>query len=182
MKNFLIKYFHILFISTCFITTSWGQSQSVKDFRDHHKTEQTLFFYPSTLRMINLDKDPDFYQLVQHVNKLQFLTFDKKENPVEAEAIQKLRKDIQKENYEELLTMDNKGNNIHIYGLGDANEDMVGVIDNSQTLTLLDLDGYVDMTSLIKLMQGNFSFGRITNLMETVGKEQKTGPKKPDQK
>lgn len=164
----------LLIFFICLTTSAWAQSKIVNRFQEKHKSGQALFFYPSTLRMINIEKNPDYYQLVSNIDKLQFLSFDKEENKIASETVKQLQQDIEKEGYEELFSMDDKNSSIHIYASDDSNEPegIVGVIDNTQMLTLIHMEGFVDMTSLLKLMQSNFNFGKITQLMNTIANQE----------
>lgn len=119
--------------------------------------------------MINMEKNPDYYQLVSHVDKLQLLTFDKKENNISSSAVKQLWHDIQNENYQELLSMDDQTRHVRIYALGDDEpEGIVGVIDYGQALTLVEMEGFIHMPSLLKLMQSDFNFGKIAQLMNSA--------------
>lgn len=178
MKNLLLT--TLFFI--CLTTSAFAQSKTISRFHEKHKSGQSLFFYPSTLRMINIEKNPDFYQLVSHVDKLQFLTFDKTENAISLETVQQLRQDISKENYQEMLSMDDQTKSIRVYSLGEGNqpEGIVGIIDNAESLILLDMEGFIHMASLLKLMQSDFNFGTITKLVNTTANQEDQGQKNPE--
>lgn len=176
MKNLLFIFF------ICLTTSVFAQSKAISRFQEKHESGQSLFFYPSTLRMINVEKNPDYYQLVSHVDKLQFLTFDKTANVISLEAVKQLRQDIRKENYQEMLSMDDQTKSIRIYALGEGNQPqgIVGIIDNAQSLILLDMEGFINMASLLKLMQSDFNFGMITKLVNTTAKQENQSSENPE--
>lgn len=147
------------------LTALSAQSTTVADFREQHSTSQDYFLYPSTLRMVNLDKNPDLYQLVHDVEKLQILLFDRP--TVDRSAVQNLRQGIRKEAYEELISFRQKDSQITVYARGDSPqlEGVVGMVDNQQTLALIDLTGFVDLPALVNLMQSGYDFSAITKLV-----------------
>lgn len=145
--------------------TLLAQSQSVARFQETHNTSGSFYLYPSTLRMVNLNENPDFYKLVNQVEKLQILLFDPA--TVDRPAWQELQQGIQQEAYEELISFQQKDSQITVYARGDSPdfEGVVGTVDNEQTLALIDLAGFVDLPALINLMQGDFDFSPITKLV-----------------
>ncbi len=168
----------------CLLLTSQAiaQSPTVDRFREQHKTQQNLYFYPSTLRMINVDKNPDYYALVRHLDALQVLSFSKAENTLDKKNIQQFQQNIRRENYQELLSLDEKQRTIRLYALGNGNvpEGIIGFIDSPQSLTLIEMEGFVDMPALLRLMQSDFNFGKFTQLINTTA-EQKRGNDQPRQ-
>ena len=154
------------------LTVLLAQSETVADFREQHATRQDFFLYPSTLRMVNLDKNPDLYKLVHDVDKLQILLFDRPS--VDRSAVQQLRQGIRGEDYEELISFRQQGSQITVYAQGNSPtlDGVVGVVDNQQTLALIDLEGFVDLPALMRLMQGDYDFSPMTNLVNLSLKEQ----------
>ncbi len=162
----------LTFVLLLNLTSLRAQSSTVADFRAQHATRQDFFLYPSTLRMVNLDKNPDLYQLVHDVEKLQILLFDRPS--VDRSAVQQLRQGIRGENYDELISFRQKGSQVTVYAQGDSPtlDGVVGVVDNQQTLALIDLEGFVDLPALMRLMQGGYDFSPMTNLVNLSLKEQ----------
>ena len=155
------------------LTTLLAQSNAVATFREQHPTSQDFYLYPSTLRMVNLDKNPDAYQLVNDVEKLQILLFDR--DSVERPALLQLQRSIQSEAYEELISFREKDSQITVYARGDSPQldGVVGVVDNQQTLALFDMAGFIDLPSLMNLAQSDFDFSAVTKLVNmTAGDRQ----------
>lgn len=149
------------------VTTLLAQSKTIADFRDQHRTHQDFYLYPSTLRMINLEQHPDAYRLVNNVEKLQILLYDR--NEVDRPAIQQLQRGVQDEAYEELISFREKDSRITVYARGDHRLDgVVGIVDNQQTLALVDLAGFVDLPALMNLLQGDYDFSAVTSLVNVA--------------
>ncbi|MGB3778159.1 MAG: DUF4252 domain-containing protein [Tunicatimonas sp.] len=155
----------LIFPLLCALSPLWAQSRTVADFREQHATRQDFFLYPSTLRMANLEKNPDLYQLVHDVEKLQILLFDRAS--VDRSAVQQLRQGIRGEAYEELISFRQKDSQITLYARGDSPqlEGVVGLVDNRETLALVDLEGFVDLPALMNLMQSGYDFSAVTKLV-----------------
>ena len=147
------------------LTSLLAQSQTVTDFREQHNTSQDFYLYPSTLRMVNLEKNPDAYRLVNNVEKLQILMFER--SSVDHSDVQQLRQGIREEDYEELISFQEKDSQITVYARGDDREldGVVGVVDNQQTLALIDLAGFIDLPSLMNLLQGDYDFAAVSSLV-----------------
>jgi hypothetical protein len=49
-----------------------AQNHILTEFVELHKPGLTLHFYPSTLRMVNLERNPQFDEMIRHVKKARF--------------------------------------------------------------------------------------------------------------
>jgi len=150
-------------------STSLGlaQSRTVDRFVEAHRPSQKFFLYPSTLRMVNLERNPDFYALVREVDKLRVLLYDKNENGFSRQTIRTLSQEVEAEEYEELMTFQTKEQRVHLYSLGedDTPEGVVGLVETDDTIILTDLEGFVNLPALLNLFQGDFNFEDIAGLV-----------------
>ena len=164
------------------LSTLLAQSRSVADFKEQHTTQQDFYLYPSTLRMVNLEKHPAMYTLVNDVEKLQILLFERAS--VERPALQKLQQNIRGERYEELISFRQKDSQITVFARGGSPQldGVVGVVDNDQTLALIDLAGFVDLPSLMELAQGDYDFSAVTQLVNLAVTEQQDDDKRENRK
>jgi|GEM_PF-807681 len=151
---------------TCSLA-SLAQSRTVDNFLEDHPPSQKFFLYPSTLRMVNIEKHPDFYALVHDIDKLRVLMYDKGENSFSQQTIRTLSQGVEQENYQELMTFQADGQNVHLYSLGDEDtpEGVVGLIETDDTIILTDLEGFIDLPALLKLFQGDFNFEDIAGVV-----------------
>ena len=129
--------------------------------------------------MVNLQENPDFYQLVSDVEKLEILLFDP--TSVDRPAWQALQQSIQQEDYEELVSFRQKDSQITVYARGDSPhlDGVVGLVDSEQTLALVDLAGFIDLPALMNLTQGDFDFSPITKLVSLATESQEKGDEPP---
>jgi len=147
--------------------SSLAQSRTVDKFLKDYQPSQKFFLYPSTLRMINVEKHPDFYALVRDIDKLRVLTYDKNKNGFSRQTIRALSQEVAQEDYQELMTFQADGQNVHLYSLGDDDtpEGVVGLVETDDTIILTDLEGFIDLPALLKLFQGDFNFEDIAGVV-----------------
>lgn len=152
-----------------------AQSRTVTRFQEDHTPSQKLFFYPSTLRMVNMEKNPDFYALVRDVDKLRVLLYDKSSNGFSKQTLRTLSKDIAAEEYQELMTFQSNRQTAYLYSLGNDNtpEGVVGLIEMDDTIILMDLEGFVNLPALLKLFQSDFNFEDMTGIINIASQVRK---------
>ncbi|MEM9829050.1 MAG: DUF4252 domain-containing protein [Bacteroidota bacterium] len=158
---------------TCSLT-SLAQSRTVDQFLQKHSPSQKLFLYPSTLRMVNLEKNPDFYALVRDVDKLRVLLYDKNENSFSHQTVRSLSQQVQQEDYQELMTFQTDGQQVYLYSLGDDDtpEGVVGLVETEDAIILTDLEGFVNLPALLQLFQGDFNFEDIAGIVNIASRVQ----------
>ena len=153
---------------------SLAQSHTVDDFLKEHQPSQKFFLYPSTLRMVNIEKHPDFYNLVHDIDKLRVLMYNKNEHGFSQQTIRTLSKEVEQENYQELMTFQADGQNVYLYSLGDDDtpEGVVGLVETDDTIILTDLEGFINLPALLKLFQGDFNFEDIAGVVNLAAQIQ----------
>jgi hypothetical protein len=158
---------------TCSVA-SLAQSRTVDRFMEAHRPSQKFFLYPSTLRMVNLEKNPDFYAVVREIDKLRVLMYDKAETGFSAQTVHTLSKEVQAEEYEELMTFQTKEQRVHLYSLGedDTPEGVVGLVETDDTIILTDLEGFVNLPALLQLFQSDFNIEDVAGLVNIASRMQ----------
>jgi len=82
-----------------------AQLNSIKELKEADQLDLSLYFYPSTLRMINIDQDTALNKLVKGVRKASFHQLNPES--FDANSFYQLKNTIaQEEDYEEYLTME----------------------------------------------------------------------------
>jgi hypothetical protein len=149
--------------------TSFAQSKTVSQFIEKHEPSASFYLYPSTLRMINQENNLDYQQLVRHIKKLSFLTYEKGKLNLSKDKISSLQEELAVEQYEELMSFRDAGNQVYIYAKGEDPEAYVSLVDNDEALMLFDMQGAPDLPSLMRLVQSDFNFGMIADMANMVG-------------
>lgn len=174
MKTLLIATLTLLLSMPVF-----AQSKTVSQFVKKHEPSASFYLYPSTLRMINRENNPDYERLVRHIEKVSFLTYQKGAKSAETNQVNKLQKQLADEQYQELMSFNDAGNQVYFYARGDKPEAYVSLVDNDESLMLLDMQGAPHLPSLMKLVQSDFNFGMIAEMANMVGNKTKQ-PKSED--
>lgn len=142
--NFLILFIFLSF--TCI-----AQSSVVTDFKENHETALSLYFYPSTLRMINIERNTEFDEMISEIKKARFFKMDS--GVVSKDDLSRLEKDLTKEGFEEVMFMKNKDMDLRVWGLGRRNPELVILLKSGEELMLLEINGMINIAKIPKLTQ-----------------------------
>lgn len=165
-----MKAFLMISLVLLFHFSANAQSKTVSQFVAQHEPNASFHFYPSTLRMVNIEHNPDYQRLVRNIKKLSFFTFDKKNTTIDPASFQKIKESLATEKFEQLFAMDDHGNHIYVYAKGDEAEAYISAVENESRLILLDMQGAPHLPSLMKLIQGDFNFEQIADLSSQLFK------------
>jgi hypothetical protein len=134
---------------------AFGQSKSVTRFRSAYPETSNLFFYSSTLKMLNSEDNPDLAGLLKDIEEIRVLTWDKSKQMPGKDKVAALKTALQAENYNTLMAMNDKGSAIDLYSR-EKNGKMTGfvaIVHNAESLVLIDLKGGIDVARFMQLKQ-----------------------------
>ena len=138
----------LLLISSFLVITQiivLSQSNSMEKFRKVYPEDQNVFFYSSTLNMLDTDNNPAFKDLAKDIEKIMVLIYKKEKQKISREDIIQLKDNLKKEKYVALMLINENGNNIDLYKR-DKKGKTVGfaaLIDNKDGLVLIDIKGSI---------------------------------------
>jgi len=134
----------ILFIF-CFISGN-TQSKILQELKDSNNVQLGFYFTPSTLRMLNLQRDTAFDEMIKGVEKLRFFIMEPEKFSADAyfETADKL---MNQENYEEYIIWDGDGDELQVFGKPKSKE-MVGLAKFQDQLYIFDLKGTIDLMKI----------------------------------
>ena len=138
-----------------------AQETPFKTYADAHK-ERKFCFYPSTLRMLNIDKNPDYYELVNGIEKLLVYTLDSAAKA--SQSYKGIITSYKKIGFEEFVTLDSGKTNFILYGKENKNKDenqFVGVMKSEDAMYAFYLRGRVGWQKIPALMQSFQADGMI---------------------
>jgi hypothetical protein len=148
----MIKMILLLFF---FFTTTdaFSQSKSINRFRARYKESSGVFFYSSTLKMLNMENNPEFAAVLDDIEEIRVLNYDNLNGGIHALDISKLKNDLQEEDYSNIMMIHENGSSICLYnhqkrGISDG---FVAIIENNDNFVLIDLIGKVDMAKFLEL-------------------------------
>lgn len=127
-----------------------AQCDVIKDVKDSEQADLTLFFYPSTLRMINIDKNEEFNRLIQDINKMIFMKMNRSWRSKDFySAIQSLQSE---EDMEEYIVIDGPDAKLYILGREKPTETVgLGMMENEYYI--FDVDGSLSLKEIPKLYE-----------------------------
>ena len=141
----------------CFLAlvpiASMAQSKTTQKFHEEHEDAFTLFFYNNTLQMLNMDDNEEFNELIKDIDKMKFLRVDKKERDLTKVDFDDLVAQYHDDDFEDLMTMRQEGMNINVYikEKGGVTTGLVLLMDDDESLSILDIKGAVPLNKLAKL-------------------------------
>jgi hypothetical protein len=140
-----------------------AQETPLKAYADAHK-ERKLCFYPSTLRMINISKNPDYYELVNGIEKLLIYTLDSAAKA--SQSYKTIITSYKKIGFEEYVSVLGGETNFIMYGKENRNENQfVGVMKNEDGIFAFYLRGRVGWQKIPALMQ-SFQKDEMINIFD----------------
>jgi len=175
LKSTLIVPFAIILLAGC--KPKSDLSQSVKDFEESNspKRNATLYFYPSTIRMLKGDNsDSVFDALVKDVEKLKISTFKTDSTGVTSEQINRLKSTIRKDSFVDLIQMRQGEQQFSIFLRKENNKprEFLGLVMSDNNLILIDLLGSIPISSLPMLMNGNIKLSGFNTILNGSLKNQ----------
>lgn len=148
----------------------WAQQEPIKEYADSTKT-RTYCLYPSTLRMIDPTRNPDFYAVVNSIEKLVIYTLDSA--AVKDKSYLKMLKGYQASGYEEFAAMYGGNNQFFLYGREkDQGGNYVGVFQQDDQMQAFYLSGNIEWSKIPTLIQ-NLQQSEMINIFQL--KEPKRG-------
>ena len=157
-------FFALVFCSLCLI--SKGQSDATQDFSDKFDDSSfELFFYKSTLRMLNMSSTREYYEMVRDIEKAKFINVTKYDSIDYTADYKEYISDLNEEGYEALMTLRHEGNDMNILEKSEdgESEGMVLVVNGPEYLIVLDILGKFDIQNASTLISTIQSFD-ISNL------------------
>ena len=140
----------LLLVCTQFVS---AQSKSISRFRADHPENTNMFFYSSTLKMLNTENVPEFADLIKDIEEIRILNYDKEKQHLSSEYITGLKKALAGEDYNNLMMMNEKGNAINLYSREKHGKTVgfVALVEDKGSLTLIDLVGSIDVKKFMQL-------------------------------
>ena len=141
-----MRQFFFIFILLVSINLGRTQSKVIQELKDSNSVQMGFHFNPSTLRMLNLQKDTAFDDMVKGIEKLSFFIMEPNKFSTDTyfETAEKL---MSKENYEEYIIWDGNGDELQVFGKPETKQ-MVGLAQYQDQMFIFDLQGTIDLTKI----------------------------------
>ncbi|MBN1143769.1 MAG: DUF4252 domain-containing protein [Bacteroidales bacterium] len=132
-----------------------GQSKSITRFRSDFKETSNMFFYSSTLKMLNAENSPELADIIKDIEEIRVLNYSKATVSVSTKDIAALKKSLTDEEYQVIMMINEKGNVVNLYNREKKGKTIgfVAVIENHESLVLVDLIGSIDVKKFMALKE-----------------------------
>lgn len=155
-----------LFITGC--TNSSNEFSNVtKQFEDSVKGESALCFYPSTIQMLNTNKDTAFNKVFRDIKKLKVIRFprssDSTRNIIASDWAEKVRS----EEYVDLLRFKQGKQDfmVFLYKHNDEPKKFFGIVSDSTQVLMVDLVGTIPVKYITDMAKGDFDLGGFGSVL-----------------
>ena len=129
----------------------YSQNSAITDFKENHPIALALYFYPSTLRMINIDRNPEFDEMIKEIKRARFFRLDS--GTIDQNDISKLSKDLQGLGFEELMIFKDKSKDVKVWGVENRNPQIVIISKSNKEILLLEVNGMINIAKIPKLAE-----------------------------
>lgn len=145
--------YSFVLVSVLVLCTSCLSAQipAIQQLQDEEKVSFNLHFYPSTLRMVNVQNDTAFNKLIKEIKKLSFYQIDTDSFDVE-EMAQLSKQLVAEEAYEEYMTMDGQEMLLQVMGKASGDE-WVAMGSMEEQLYLIAVQGKVNWLQVPKVIE-----------------------------
>jgi len=158
--------YRIFFVSIILFATSCKHRDVVSDFIENRKTGLSLYLYPSTLRMINIDRNEEYDKMIREVEKARFFRLDS--GQFLSEDVSTLIIDLQENGFEEVMSVQDKNQDIRVMALESKIPEIVVVSKKDKELMLLEINGMINIAKIPKLIQ-TFSQNSFLDILDLNG-------------
>lgn len=163
MYRFLLLLCILLFIQS----DSFSQSKALERFREIHGEGKQYFVYQSVLRILNIDGNPDFNQLIRNVRRVVVhnpqLVVDS--TNAHRQIIAQLIDDLHGESFENLIEAKNSGMRITLMSRGPTESaEFILLMRNPESTYFAEIEGSLDIEYIGAL--ANAQFSELTNFLD----------------
>ncbi len=130
-----------------------GQSKSTQKLHEKYDGAFTMFFYKSTIKMLESDKTKEFMEIVKGIEKAKLIKVDKFERDFDEKDIVEYKDGIKDEDFEEVMSIRQKNGKFNIY-LKEKNGVTKGIIltlDSEDQFSILDIVGEIALDKISTL-------------------------------
>lgn len=130
-----------------------AQSKTTNALSDKYENVFTLFFYQNTLQMINQTDNEEFAALIENIEKMKFLRIGKEVHKFTEEDYTRLVSSYRNEAFEDLMTMRHEGMDINVFikERRGITEGLVVLMEDGESISVLDIKGSVPLNQIAKL-------------------------------
>jgi len=162
--------YRLLLFSLLILAAGCTKQNAVSDFVQDRDMALSLYFYPSTLRMINIDRNTEYDEMIKGIKQARYFMLDSAQ--VLNADIPKLIAELTNDGFEEVMYIKNKDTNIQVMALEKETPEFVILSVTDQEVTLLEVIGMINVAKIPKLTQ-TFSKNGFLDVINLTSKKNK---------
>ena len=162
--------YRLLIFCLLLFATSCTKRNAVSEFVEDRDMALSLYFYPSTLRMINIERNPEYDAMIRNVEKARFFKLDS--GQVVNVDISKLIAALNNDGFEEVMYVKNKESDIRVLALETEIPEFVILSKSDEEMMLLEITGMINIAKIPKLMQ-TFNQNGFLDVLSLYGDKNK---------
>jgi len=161
-----MKKLAVMIFAVAISATAFGQSKTVENFRNKYKNDRDakvvslsggLFELLSSIASWD-ESDEEamaISRIADNIRSLEILSIPLYKSGFSHEDIDKMRSDLEKESYEELMTVKDGHERVYFLTQGDKNtiKNMLVLIREDDEFAVMNIDGSLDMKDLSYLVK-----------------------------
>ncbi|WP_236587794.1 DUF4252 domain-containing protein [Marivirga aurantiaca] len=124
----------------------------------------SLHLYPSTIRMVNIANDPNFHEVTKNVKKAHYLQINL-DSEEKTSAYEAWKNEQSFSDWEEMLSARMNGSLVNIYTPQGEEDYFFASIESNDVVSLVWLEGKVDLAKATQLMQTGIDLGPVTDFL-----------------
>jgi hypothetical protein len=156
--------FSLLIISVFLVSCEKKVESPLENIEEEGIHFLSLHLYPSTIRMVNIADDKNFYEATKNVKKAHYLQIsldDSKKN----EIYEDWKSQLDWSDWDELMSARMEGAMVSIYTPKEKSDFYFASIKAEGTVSLVWLEGEIDLNKVIGLMQNGINLGPVTDFL-----------------
>ena len=145
----------ILLLVFALPATLFAQSETTDRFHKKNDDATALFFYRNSLRMLNMNDNPQVEELIRDIEKMKFLRVSKSESGFDKAQYRSLVDEYHEEQFEDLMTMRSDGTNFNVFikEKDKITKGLVILLDSEDDFAILDIKGAVPLNRVAELVK-----------------------------
>lgn len=143
--------YRLLLFSMLILAAGCTKQNAVSDFVQDRDMALSLYFYPSTLRMINIDRNVEYDEMIEGIKLARYFMLDSAQ--VLNADIPMLITELTNDGFEEVMYIKNKDTDIQVMALEKETPEFVILSKSDEEITVLEVVGLINVAKLPKLTQ-----------------------------
>lgn len=149
-----MKKYLLLSLFALLASGAMAQTETTDLFHEKHEDAFTLFFYRNSLRMLNMQDNKEFEELIRDIDKMKFVRIDKNEYKFSQSEYKKLVDSYHGESFEDLMTLRSQGANLNVF-IREKDKITTGLVvlmEDEENFSILDIKGAVPLQRIAELV------------------------------